>query len=160
MNIAHAVHRGSESSALHIITSHPFPTLWSAQDDTSTITRLLPPEQDLYYYIEAFQARAQACSFPYVPEECTTVEVKRFIDGLEHNAACYPDMLALLFATLAQGVQNGIYDKDGEKWVAGSVEAESKKGDVYSKSPLRYGQHSADVPQLRPLCSVSGWHPS
>ena len=43
-------------------------------------------------------------------------------------------MLALLFATLAQGLQDGVYDKYGEKWVAGGVETESKKGDVYSKS--------------------------
>lgn len=41
-------------------------------------------------------------------------------------------MLALLFATLAQGLQDGVYDRNGGKWVAGSVEAETKKGDIYS----------------------------
>jgi len=42
-------------------------------------------------------------------------------------------MLALVFCTLAQGLQNGVYDKYGERWVAGAVETESKKGDVWSK---------------------------
>ena len=41
-------------------------------------------------------------------------------------------MLALLFATLAQGLQDGIYDRNAGKWVAGSVETETKKGDIYS----------------------------
>jgi len=55
------------------------------------------------------------------------------MDNVEHNAALHPDMLALLFATLAQGLQNGVYDKYDGKWIAGTVEAELKKGDVYSK---------------------------
>ena len=45
-------------------------------------------------------------------------------------------MLALLFATLAQGLQDGVFDKFGGKWVVGSVEQESKKGDVYSQYQL------------------------
>ena len=68
-----------------------------------------------------------------MPDQCTNNEVRRFLENLEHNAALYPDMLALLFATLAQGLQDGVYDKFGGKWVAGSVEQESKKGDVYSQ---------------------------
>lgn len=69
-----------------------------------------------------------------MPDECTKKEVGRFLDNVEHNAALHPDMLALLFATLAQGLQYGVYDKYGERWVAGAVETESKKSDVYSKS--------------------------
>ena len=97
------------------------------------MVKLLPPEQDLFFYLDAFQRRAQFCSFPHVPDQCTNNEVRRFLENLEHNAALYPDMLALLFATLAQGLQDGVYDKFGGKWVAGSVEQESKKGDVYSQ---------------------------
>lgn len=114
-------------------TSHPFPTLWSAGDDTLTLVKLLPPEQDLFFYLDAFQRRAHLSSFPYVPEECSNNEVRIFLDNLEQNAAVHPDMLALLFSTLAQGLQDGVYDRCGEKWVSGSLEAESKKGDVYSK---------------------------
>ena len=113
-------------------TSHPFPTLWSAKDDTSTIIKLLPPEEDLFYYVDSFQQRALALSFPHVPCECTHVEVQKFIENIDHNAALHPDVLALLFATLALGLQDGIYARCGERWISGSVEAESKKGDVYS----------------------------
>ncbi|KAL9097087.1 MAG: hypothetical protein Q9163_006382 [Psora crenata] len=112
-------------------TSHPFPTLWSAKDDTSTLLRLLPPEPDLFFYLEAFERRSQSFSFPHVPEQATVPEVQRFLANMERNAALYPDMLALLFAILALGLQDGAYDKSGEKWTAGHVEAESKKGDVY-----------------------------
>ena len=125
--------RAPDVFSFHVATSHPFPTLWSAKDDTSTMTKLLPPDEDLYFYVDAFQNRARAASFPYVPEESTHVEVQKFLDNLEHNAALHPDTLALLFCTLALGLQDGVYDRCGEKWVAGSVEAEAKKGDVYSK---------------------------
>ena len=67
-----------------------------------------------------------------LPEEVTEGEVRKFLQNLEHNAALYPDYLALLFATLALGLHDGVFDKLGEKWAAGSMEAESKKGDVYS----------------------------
>lgn len=132
-SLSHAVPRGMDVSAFQMATSHPFPTLWSAKDDTSTLVKLLPSEADLFFYLDAFQRRAQSCSFPHLPEECTSNEVRRFLDNVEHNAALHPDMLALLFATLAQGLQNGVYDKYDGKWIPGTVEAELKKGDVYSK---------------------------
>lgn len=135
-NLTHTLPRGTDIFAFQLATTHPFPTLWSAKDDTSTLLKLLPPQQDLFFYLDVFQRRAQACSFPHVPDECTSNEVRRFLENVEHNAALHPDMLALLFATLAQGLQDGVYDKDGGKWIAGSVEAESKKGDVYSESCL------------------------
>ena len=115
-------------------TSHPFPTLWTAKDDTSTIIKLLPPQDDLFFYVDAFQRRAQTLSFPHVPDECTHSEVQRFMENIDYNAALHPDLLALLFATLALGLQDGIYDRCGEKWIPGAVEAESQKGDVYSKA--------------------------
>ena len=124
--------RGADMFSFPLATSHPFPTLWTAKDDTSTIIKLLPPEDDLFYYVDAFQRRAQACSFPHVPSECTHLEVRQFLDHLDHNAALHPDRLALLFTTLALGLQDGVYDRCGERWVAGSVESEAKKGDVYS----------------------------
>lgn len=133
-SLTHAVPRGTDIFAFQLATSHPFPTLWSAKDDISTLIKLLPPEEDLYFYLDAFQRRVQSCSFPHVPNECTKNEVGRFLDKVEHNAALHPDMLALLFATLAQGLQYGVYDKYGGRWVAGAVETESKKSDVYSKS--------------------------
>ena len=113
--------------------SHPFPTLWSAKDGTSSLVQLLPSKEDIFLLIEGFQCRAQSCSFPHLPEECTRREIERFLENVETNAQVHPDMLALLFSTLALGVHNAAYDRYGGKWVAGAMEDETKKGDVYGK---------------------------
>lgn len=125
--------RGTEVFPVQIASPHPFPTLWTAKDDTNTLIKLLPPEEELYLYINAFQHRALASSFPHVPEDCTLSEVQKFLENAEHNAALHPDMLALLFSTLALGLQDGAFDRCQEQWISGSVEAESKKGDIYSE---------------------------
>jgi hypothetical protein len=62
--------------------------------------------------------------------------VERFLLNTKENAAKHPAMLALIFAALAQGLQNGVYDKCGGKWVAGAMQAETWKGDMYSMSFL------------------------
>lgn len=131
-SLTHAVPRGTDIFAFQLATSHPFPTLWSAKDDITSLIKILPPKEDLYFYLDSFQRRVQSCSFPHAPDECTKNEVRRFLENVEHNAALHLDMLALLFVTLAQGLQYGVYDKYGERWVPGAVEAESKKSDVYS----------------------------
>lgn len=115
-------------------TAFPFPTVWAATDDTSSLLSVLPSEEDIFSYLESFQRRAQSCFFPLMPEECTQGEIKRFLEDIEHNAAMNPDMFALLFATLAQGLQNGVYDRCGERWIAGAMEAEAQRGDVFSES--------------------------
>lgn len=130
-NLGHSVPRGADIFAFQLTTSHPFPTLWSAKDETAGLVELLPSGEDLHFYLGSFQRRVQSCSFPHVPEECTEAEIRGFLENVEHNAAVHPNMLALLFAALAQGLQDGVYDRNGEKWIAGSVEAESQKGDVY-----------------------------
>lgn len=116
-------------------TSHPFPTLWSAKDETEGLVKLLPSNAEIHGYLTSFQRRAQSCSFPHLPDECTEAGIQRFLSNVEHNAAVNPNMLALLFTTLAQGLQDGVYDRNGEKWIAGSVGVESQKGDVYSRQP-------------------------
>ena len=139
-SLTQSVPRGADIFAFQLTTSHPFPTLWSAKDETAGLVELLPSNEDLHFYLGSFHRRVQSCSFPHVPDECTEAAIPRFLDNVEHNAAVHPNMLALLFATLAQGLQDGVYDRNGEKWVAGSVEAESQKGDVYSRwlSARRY----------------------
>ena len=113
--------------------SIPFPTFWSSQDNGSTLLKLLPPEQEIFAYLNAFQRRAQSCSFPHVPEECSEQEVRRFLSDVEHNTTVHLDMLALLFCALAQGLQNGVYDKYGQRWIAGAVEKDLPQGDTYSE---------------------------
>ena len=126
--------RGTDIFAFQMATSHPFPTLWPAKDGAGVLIQLLPSKDEIFLYLDAFQQRAQSCSFPHVPEECTKKEVERFLANVEHNALVHPDMLALLFTTLAQGLQSGVYDRGGGQWVAGAMDEDSKKGDVYSKA--------------------------
>ena len=113
-------------------TAFPFPTVWPASDEASGLLAAIPNEEEVFGYLDAFQRRSQSCSFPHMPDECTHGEVKRFLENVEHNAVANPDMLALLFATMAQGAQSGVYDKYGERWIAGAMEVEAQRGDVYS----------------------------
>lgn len=94
----------------------------------------LPPQEELLGYLDAFQKRAQNCSFPYTPDEITRKEIERFLFDSTKNAEMFPDMLALIFAALARGAQCGVFDKSGGKWVEGAMAAECSKGNVYSKS--------------------------
>jgi len=114
-------------------TAFPFPTAWPAGDEISCLLGVLPSEEDIFAYLDSFQRRVQACFFPHMPEECTQPEIKRFLANVEHHAVTNPDMFALLFATMAQGLQNGIYDRCGERWIAGAVSAESQRGDVFGR---------------------------
>ena len=59
--------------------------------------------------------------------------MRQFLENVEDNAALHPDMFALIFATLAQGLQVGVFDKHNGNWVADSFEAESKKANIYSE---------------------------
>lgn len=112
-------------------TAFPFPTVFPATEDTTGLLGALPSQEEIFAYLDSFQRRAQPCSFPHLPEECTQPEIKRFLENVKHHSVTNPDMLALIFATMAQGLQNGIYDRCGERWLAGAVEAESQRGDVF-----------------------------
>lgn len=133
-SLTHQVPRSADVFAFQTGCPHPFPTLWVAREGTAGLVALLPPEHEIGAYIEAFQQRAQSCSFPHLPDECTKSEVHRFLENVQHNAEAHPDMLALLFATIAQGIQNGVFDRYGGQWIAGAMDQESKKGDIYGES--------------------------
>ena len=60
--------------------------------------------------------------------------MKCFLSNLEHNAHANPDMLALLLAALAQGLQCGAYDRCGQDWNAGEIEVSCDRGDHWSMS--------------------------
>lgn len=96
-------------------TSYPFPVVTQFAT-TSQLLQLLPDQDDLFACLDLFQHRAQACSFPHMPEEVTKREVERFLADRERNANLFPDMLALIFATLATGLQMGQYDRNGGTW--------------------------------------------
>ena len=84
---------------------YPFPTLWPAMSRTEGLLQCLPPREQLFGYLECFAQKAQAFAFPYVPEELTQKEVEHFLKNVGENAERVPDLLALLFAALALGVQ-------------------------------------------------------
>ncbi|MCJ1245941.1 hypothetical protein MMC30_003145 [Trapelia coarctata] len=111
--------------------SFPFPTLWHAQHGTCRLVDLLPNKIDLLSLLRAFEHHAPLGYFPYVPEECTERGVDRFLANVERHSLLHPDILALLFAALAQGVQSGLYGRCGGKWVPGAMHREVKKGDVF-----------------------------
>ncbi|KAI9708288.1 MAG: hypothetical protein M1812_008046 [Candelaria pacifica] len=136
-SVSHAVPRGVDIFAFQDAPSYAFPTLWPANGGAISLLRCLPPKEELLAYLDAFQRRAQSCSFPHVPEEITAREIERFLADAEGNAFKYPDMLALIFAALAQGLQNGVYDRCGQQWLAGAMEAEALKGDVYIAAAMQ-----------------------
>lgn len=113
-------------------TIYPFSVIveYSGPDQLWT---LLPDRQELFACLDLFYSKAQSCSFPHMPDEVTKTEVERFLNNPE-NAHNYPDMLALIFATIATGLQMGQYDRNGGQWKKEAVETNRVKCDVFSES--------------------------
>ncbi|KAK3676570.1 hypothetical protein LTR78_003344 [Recurvomyces mirabilis] len=134
-SLTHRVPKASE--VYGIDDSHesmfPFPIFngWTGSNTATTLVNILRGAKDIPEIVDAFQARAQSCSFPHTPEETTKKEIQRFLDDAESNASRHPDMLALIFATLATGLQMGEYDRAGGSWVRGSMAEIRKRADVY-----------------------------
>ncbi|TKA51261.1 hypothetical protein B0A49_12617, partial [Cryomyces minteri] len=145
-SLTHTMPRGAEIYATHDRALYPFPTMWLAayrnadgrsESCIPALLNCLPPRDELFGYLDAFQRRAQSCSFPHTPDEITRKEVERFLDDAEKNAFAHPDMLALIFAALAEGLQNGVYDKSGGKWVEGAMQNEADRGDMYIAAAMQ-----------------------
>ncbi|KAI4183645.1 MAG: hypothetical protein L6R41_005281 [Letrouitia leprolyta] len=137
-NLTHLVPRGTDMVAFQIQPANPFPTFWRTAEGTATLINLLPKDhQEILFYLRAFQRRGQACSFPHLPDEFTEIEVQRFLENVKENADQQPEMLALLFATLAQGIQNGVYDKYGGAWHGGMMESECKLGNAFIAASMQ-----------------------
>lgn len=101
----------------------------------SELLELLPGREELFTCLEVFQRRAQSCSFPHTPDEVTRREVERFLNDAKRNAERCPDMLALIFITLANGLQLGQNDLDETQWSSVATAEESRnKSDAYRKS--------------------------
>lgn len=94
---------------------------------------ILPEREQLFASIESFQRRAQSCSFPHTPDEVTKKEVQRFLDDKQKNAEFHPDMLALIFATVATGMQMGQYDRSGGRWDYNDLESTRMTSDALSR---------------------------
>ncbi|KAF1990356.1 hypothetical protein K402DRAFT_417802 [Aulographum hederae CBS 113979] len=132
-SLTHTMPRGADIYAVHGTPAFPFATMWPATPEESvpTLLTVLPPSDELYRYLDAFQRRGPGMAFPHGPNALSKKEVERFLSEPQKNASMYPDMLALLFATLAQGSQNSAFDKGGGRWKKDIIEQEQRKGDVY-----------------------------
>lgn len=114
-------------------TLYPFPNVWTAKTWINGLHGCFYPWEETAALLDALSARAESYPWPHLPQEVNKAEVSRFLDDFEHNATTYPDMLALVFAALATVTRRGVYDKNGDQWVPGLVEASSKKGDLFGK---------------------------
>lgn len=113
-------------------SAYPFPMMQGGNGASDLARALLQSHKHVYECIDFFQRRSQSCYFPHTPDEVTRKEVERFLADAEGNAEKFPDMLALIFATVATGMQMGVYDKHGG-WQPGVVEESRKTSDVYRK---------------------------
>lgn len=122
---------------------YPFPMVPVGDNSAAALTALLPSDEEIFDHLEHFKRRAQSCSFPHIPDEVTTKEVERFLADRGNNANKAPDMLALIFAALAVGVQRGVFDRFPDQWykgtMANSMAGAHEKGKAWRKfncSPL------------------------
>lgn len=114
---------------------YPFPVLagWAGESTTAALVQCLPQRDELFSILDAFQRRAQSSSFPHTPDEVTKKEIEKFLADVESNTQRHPDMLALIFVTLATGLQMGQYDRSGGQWVADEIASTKRQADVYSE---------------------------
>jgi hypothetical protein len=114
-------------------SGYPFPIFgnWAGADGVKALVSVLPPRDELFGILDSFQKRGQACSFPHTPDQVTRDEVERFLSDPELYGQSHPDMLALIFMTLATGLQMGEWDRQGGQWAEGSMERTTKSADIY-----------------------------
>lgn len=111
---------------------YPFPTLWPAMSRTQGLLQCLPSFEQLHGYLDSFSQKAQGFAFPYVPEDLTRKEVEHFLGNAQENAEKVPDLLALIFAAIALGVQLGTFEDQSEA-PADALQAYSRKGELFCK---------------------------
>ncbi|KAK6433053.1 hypothetical protein LTR95_010768, partial [Oleoguttula sp. CCFEE 5521] len=113
---------------------YPFPMMRVGDNTTAALLVLLPPREEVFECLDFFSKQAQSCSFPHMPDEVTKKEVGRFLDEAGEDPARMENnsnMLALIFATLATGMQMGVHDRSGEQWIEGAVEDAAQRSDCY-----------------------------
>jgi hypothetical protein len=109
---------------------------WSLDGCIPQLLSCLPSEEVRCAYLDVFQERVHVFLIPHVPTEVSKSEVERFLSNATRNSMNCPDMLALLFATLALGSQHSVLDKYSGRWVPGAMEQESVPGKLYSEHNL------------------------
>lgn len=162
-SLTHTMPKARDIYQAETPTMYPFPIL-SFGDSASSLLTILPNKTELDRCLELYHHRAQAISFPHMPaQEAAKDEVERFLLDAERNAQGYPDMLALIFVMLANGLQLGVWDRCEGRWLEDEVRKITDQANVYGDNPSDLGAHvSADdaMSQLPRACRLSGSHPS
>ena len=112
--------------------AYPFPILEESSASEMT-SRLLKDHELVYTYLAMFQHRAHSAYFPNMPNESSRSEFERFLVEAEANAVKFPDMLAVIFATMAVGLQVSLWNDSDGRWEADAVYKARMCGDVYGK---------------------------
>ncbi|KAF2124535.1 hypothetical protein P153DRAFT_326836 [Dothidotthia symphoricarpi CBS 119687] len=138
-SLAYLMPRGQDAYTPKTPLPDPFATLFSATPDQCIpqLLKILPADEHLLEYLDAFERRITVCSFPQVSIEITKSEVERFLSDRRKNAAMCPDMLALLFAAMALGAQHSVWDRGGGQWNANIIDEETQKGNVYIAAAMQ-----------------------
>ncbi|KAH0287704.1 hypothetical protein KCU62_g5650, partial [Aureobasidium sp. EXF-3399] len=110
-SLSHAMPRAADMYTTQD-AMYPFPTLWPAM------------------------SRTQGFAFPYVPEDLSQKEVERFLENAGENADKVPDLLALIFAASALGVQLTMFE-DRQEAGAGVSQNSSRKGEIFSVAAMQ-----------------------
>lgn len=134
-SLTHTVPKGQDIYLAQGL-SYPFQMISVGDNTAAALTSILPSDEEIFQYLELFKKRAQSCSFPHVPDEVTKKEVERFLEDRENNAMKAPDMLGLIFATLAVGMQIGVFDRNGQSWLRAPIEASHRQSECYRESSL------------------------
>lgn len=111
---------------------YPFPTLWPATSRTEGLLQCLPPREELHRYLDSFNRKALGFAFPWIPEAISQKEVEHFLESAEENAEKVPDLLALIFAALALGVQLEVFDEQ-RSLHADASQVYNKKSEIFCK---------------------------
>lgn len=126
-SLAYTEPRDVDEYAYQDADADPFPSLWQASLGVGELLHVLPSQEDMLAYLEAFQHYIHGYSFYRMSND----DFRDFLADVPGNAEKSPQMLAFLFAILAHGVRFSVFVKHG-RWVQGAMENEIVKADLYS----------------------------
>ncbi|KAK2756107.1 hypothetical protein FQN54_005515 [Arachnomyces sp. PD_36] len=140
ISFAYSIPRGMDVHAYENAPADPFPSMWLSPTGTAGLLHVLPPREELFLYIQAFQKHWRS----FYSYEMSCKELRHFLSDLRPNAEKNPQMLAFLFVSLARGVPLAMFRKQGPL-VTGTMKKEWSKADIYMAAAmhaLRLGSFS------------------
>lgn len=113
-------------------TAYPFPYVKIGDNTTTALIKLLPGKQEIFESLKTFREISRSFVVPQPPDKTREKEVQQFLSNIEHNAIKAPDMLALLFASLALVCHTGVAGRMS-RHTSNEVQALFARGNCYSK---------------------------